>query len=197
MPTAHMRKKDPEAVRRSLLDHAAKLAAEHGITAVTTQAVAEGAGVTKGGLFHHFANKEALLDAMVADILRSVDETIDAIMAQDDDPHGAFTRAYVACALDPAHHDLGSAWKALGIALAADDRLLWLWSNWLDARLERHAATDGELEHEIARLAADGAWLVLSEDATHRRISLQELRRGLDRLTRRGASTTNKPLLAG
>lgn len=193
MPAAHMRKKDPAAVRRSLLDHAAKLAAGQGITAVTTQAVAEGAGVTKGGLFHHFANKEALLDAMVEDILRSLDEAIDAMMAQDDDPHGAFTRAYVACALDPEHHDLGSAWKALGIALAAEERLLRLWSEWLGARLERHAATDGELVHEIVRLAADGAWLMLNEAQTDRLIPLQDLRRGLDQLTRRGATLPLRP----
>lgn len=182
-----MRKKAPAAVRRSLLDHAANLAAEQGINAVTTQAVAAGAGVTKGGLFHHFASKDALLDAMVTDILGQLDEVIDARMAIDPEPHGAFTRAYVTCALGPEHHDLGRAWKALGVSLAAEERLLCLWSEWLRDRLRRHAATDGARIHEIVRLAADGAWLTQGEGEGRSPEALQELRLALEHLTRPGA----------
>ncbi|MBP8939478.1 MAG: helix-turn-helix transcriptional regulator, partial [Agrobacterium sp.] len=62
MTNAHERKKQPEIVRRSLLDCAAKLAADQGVAALSIQAVADAAGVTKGGLFHHFASKQALLE---------------------------------------------------------------------------------------------------------------------------------------
>ena len=57
MQSPHRRKKQPEQVRRSLLDCAAQIAVEQGLASVTIQAVAEAAGVTKGGLFHHFASK--------------------------------------------------------------------------------------------------------------------------------------------
>ncbi|MGY6547775.1 MAG: TetR/AcrR family transcriptional regulator [Roseinatronobacter sp.] len=184
MPEAHMRKKAPEAVRKSLLDMAANLAADLGITAVTTQAVAAGAGVTKGGLFHHFANKDALLDAMVTDILQRVDAVIDARMALDPDPYGAFTRAYVACALAPEHEALGRAWKALGVSMTAEHRLLRLWSDWLDARLRRHAATDGTRMHEIVRLAADGAWLMQGKSGQCPTQGVPDLRNALEQLTR-------------
>ncbi|MEP5147480.1 MAG: helix-turn-helix domain-containing protein, partial [Nitratireductor sp.] len=54
MPEAHKRVKDPQAVRRRLMDEAKKLAIESGISAITVQAVASAAGVTKGGFLHHF-----------------------------------------------------------------------------------------------------------------------------------------------
>ena len=63
MTNAHERKKQPEVVRRNLLDCAAKLAAEQGVAALSVQAVADAAGVTKGGLFHHFPSKQVLLEA--------------------------------------------------------------------------------------------------------------------------------------
>ncbi|TQM93622.1 TetR/AcrR family transcriptional regulator [Roseinatronobacter monicus] len=181
-----MRKKAPEAVRRSLLDHAASIAAEQGINAVTTQAVAAGAGVTKGGLFHHFSSKDALLDEMVMDIMRQLDKAIDAAIAADPEPYGSFTRAYVACALGPEHHDLGRAWKTLGVSLAAEERLHSLWSSWLRKRLAAHAVTDGDLVHEIVRLAADGAWLAQGKDDERDPETAQRLRIGLDELTRTG-----------
>ena len=34
-----------------------------------------------------------------------------------------------------------------------------LWIHWLNARLERHSATDADLELKILRFAADGVWL--------------------------------------
>jgi AcrR family transcriptional regulator len=66
---AYSRKKQPEQVRRALLDCAAQLAVENGLSAVTLQAVAEAAGVTKGGLLHHFASKQILIEAVFANLL--------------------------------------------------------------------------------------------------------------------------------
>ncbi|MDQ1833378.1 TetR/AcrR family transcriptional regulator [Massilia scottii] len=47
-----------------MLSCAAKIAVEEGQAGVTVQAVAQAAGVSKGGLFHHFANKQALVESM-------------------------------------------------------------------------------------------------------------------------------------
>ena len=71
MSTAHERKKQPEVVRRALIDCAARLAVDRGLHAVTVQAVSDAAGVTKGGLFHHFPNKEKLIEAVFQDKLMS------------------------------------------------------------------------------------------------------------------------------
>ncbi|MEP0456590.1 MAG: helix-turn-helix domain-containing protein, partial [Roseibium sp.] len=68
MPEAHKRVKDPQAVRRRLMDEAKKLAIESGISAITVQAVASAAGVTKGGFLHHFPSKQALIDAIFEEV---------------------------------------------------------------------------------------------------------------------------------
>ncbi|MDR8732134.1 HTH-type transcriptional regulator MtrR [Burkholderia pseudomultivorans] len=58
------RKKAPEQVRAQLLAAASDIATQQGVAALTLDAVAERAGVTKGALQYHFANKQGLLDAL-------------------------------------------------------------------------------------------------------------------------------------
>lgn len=47
MSTAHKRKKEPEKVRIRLIECAARIISEQGPNAVTIQAVADAAGVTR------------------------------------------------------------------------------------------------------------------------------------------------------
>jgi len=92
MSNAHMRKKDPDKVRRSLLDRTARLAVDQGPQAITIQAVAEAAGVTKVGLLHHFSSNQALIEAVFADLLPQLVDESDRYMAEDSEPVGRFTR---------------------------------------------------------------------------------------------------------
>lgn len=55
----------PETMRNSLLDAAEAVVVGHGIAALTLDAVAAEAGVSKGGLLHHFPSKDRLVEAMV------------------------------------------------------------------------------------------------------------------------------------
>lgn len=159
MTTAHHRKKQPELIRRTLLDCAAKLALEQGLGAVTVQAVAAAAGVTKGGLFHHFPNKQALILGVFADLLDKVGTGIDAAMAQDPDARGSFSRAYVDATFSDPVLPTGSQWATLHISILAEPSLRRQWADWLADRLERHRGTDDGPILEMVRLAADGAWL--------------------------------------
>lgn len=84
----HKRKKQPELVRRALLDEAAKLAIKEGLGSVTVQAVANAAGVTKGGFIHHFPSKQALIDTLFQELLDSIDADLDKFMADDPEPTG-------------------------------------------------------------------------------------------------------------
>lgn len=158
MDNPHKRKKDPETVRRALLDSAASIAASQGFAAVTMQTVAEAANVTKGGLFHHFPNKQALVEAMALDQLEKLDTSIDAYMATDPVDHGRFTRAYVLASLDPENSGSSSAWGAIAASVGADVAMRKVWDGWLADRLRRHRDTDAGIELETVRLAADGAW---------------------------------------
>lgn len=159
MVNAYHRKKQPELVRRTLLDCAAKLALEQGLGAMTVQGVAEAAGVTKGGLFHHFPSKQALVAGVFADLLAKVDADIDAAMAKDPERRGAFSRAYVVSTFSDPVLPQGSQWAALHISILAEPSLRRLWADWFAGRLDRHRETDDEPTFEIVRLAADGAWL--------------------------------------
>lgn len=159
MTIAHERKKQPELVRRRLLDCAANLAVETGLSSLTIQAVADAADVTKGGLFHHFPSKEKLIEGVFIDLLEQLDTEIDTLLADDPIAYGRFTRAYVDSAIRLMESKAPSPWGALSISMMTDPMLRRLWSDWYRARLVRHADTDAGPALEIVRYAADGIWL--------------------------------------
>ncbi|SMQ85668.1 transcriptional regulator, TetR family [Devosia lucknowensis] len=68
-----------EATRRALMDAARSLFAEKGYAATGTPEIVEAAGVTRGALYHHFADKLALFEAVVEDEHRAVAEAITAV----------------------------------------------------------------------------------------------------------------------
>ncbi|MEB2843133.1 TetR family transcriptional regulator [Rhizobiales bacterium RZME27] len=159
MSKAHRREKQPDAVRRSLLDQAARHAAEDGLGAITLQSVADAAHVTKGGLLHHFPSKQALIEAVFEDLLTTLDDEIDRLMDADSVAQGSFTRAYVAAFFEVARDGDASPWAALSVSCMTDAKLRARWSQWMHERLERHTATDSTPHLAIARYAADGIWL--------------------------------------
>lgn len=157
MAKAHRKKKDPEKVRRDLLESAALIVIEKGFANMTVQAVAEAAGVTKGAFFHHFPTKQNLIDEVCADILRSVDELVDSYIAVTTQQYGIFTRAYVNVHIERTKD--ASVWASLSVPLVSDPTLRSLWNTWLAERLERHKATDSDPELALVRYAVDGIWL--------------------------------------
>lgn len=159
MSLAHTRRKQPELVRRAILDCANRLIAERGAADLSIQAVADAAGVSKGGVFHHFSNRQALILAMLQDLLDQSDERVEALMAADPVAHGRFTRAYVQLLCTDDMPEQIRACTALMQVTLFDPDTGTLWTNWLTDRLARHAATDSDPALEIIRLAADGAWL--------------------------------------
>lgn len=158
MSESHERKKQPEIVRRALLDCAAQISLEQGLPAMTLQAVADAAHVTKGGLLHHFPNKQALVQAVFQDLLEQLDAEIDELLAEDPESHGRFTRAYIR-AFATAESQGAANWNALPLSSLTDPEMKTMWSEWYAARLERHAETDSGPDLGIARYAADGLWL--------------------------------------
>ncbi|HEV7306847.1 TetR/AcrR family transcriptional regulator [Ensifer sp.] len=159
MTEAHRRKKQPEQVRQQLLEVAARLSHEQGVAGITLDAVSQAAGVSKGGLLHHFPNKLALLDGLFDDLVTRFDREIEAAIASDPVAKGRFTRAYidVCFALDPATDVPG--WRMLTIALIAEPHLKARWRDWVRRRSVEFADTDGSTGCVLARFACDGVWL--------------------------------------
>lgn len=149
-------KKDPENVRRRLLSSTAKLMTERGFSGVGISEIASGAGVTKGGLFHHFATKQELIAAVFDNELEQLSTLTEQFMAQDPARYGRFTRAYIRATF-LACTDRASA-SALTFSLCAEPELVSRWESWLAERLAQHRDTDSAPILEIARFAADGIW---------------------------------------
>jgi len=137
----------PARTRDRLLDAAATVVHRDGAQALTLDAVAKEAEVSKGGLLYHFKSKNELVNAMVerwmAEFQREIDEA---------DPH--FVRGYVKASA-PAGNELGML-----AALVADPALLVAvrrqYGIWQD-RVERESRNP--VDATVARLAADGLWL--------------------------------------
>ncbi|KPF99837.1 TetR family transcriptional regulator [Rhodopseudomonas sp. AAP120] len=186
MSTAYERKKQPEVVRRALIDCAAKLAMERGLQAVTVQAVAAAAGVTKGGLFHHFSSKEKLIEAVFDEQLDVFGAAVDDALQHDNSSYGCFTRAYVMATFTLGEADEGQCGGALAVSMMTDPLLRPRWSDWMRARMSKHKKTDSAPALEIVRLAADGAWLAdLTALAPDLRMSRKKLLARLLAMTRK------------
>lgn len=159
MTSAYERKKQPDVVRRSLLDHGARICLQMGVAGLTLQAVANAAGVTKGGLLHHFPTKQALIEAIFDDMLLIFSEAIEREMERDPERYGRFTRAYIVVLLRLTDPEEANRWPAPTVAMLTDAALQEFWSGWLREQLERHRDTDGDPALAVARYAADGLWL--------------------------------------
>ena len=67
-----------EATRSALIGVARGLFAERGYAAVATEEIVRAAGVTRGALYHHFAGKKELFEAVYEDVERRLVEQIAA-----------------------------------------------------------------------------------------------------------------------
>ncbi|MBP1850785.1 TetR/AcrR family transcriptional regulator [Rhizobium halophytocola] len=152
------RKKQPDKVRRDLLDAAARMAVQRGVADVTVDAVCQEAGVTKGAFFHHYQSKAALVAAVFEDLIARFEVDLAARMSADIEPHGRFTRAYLAAVTVPGEAGSEPLWAALCVSALADSALRRGWGDWLDGKLAEHREA-GDLALRIVRAAADGLWL--------------------------------------
>jgi AcrR family transcriptional regulator len=142
--------------RRRLLDAAASVVRREGPRALTLEAVAAEAGVSKGGLLYHFATKDALVEALV-------DDWLDRLEADADERagDGRWARGYARAAVaGPRSAEERATDIALTIAVASGPEAL-------DAVRSRYAGfqqrivdgADDPVDATVGRLAADGLWI--------------------------------------
>ncbi len=158
---AHKRKKQPELVRRALLDEAARITLEQGLSKVTFQAVADAVGVTKGGVMHHFATKDALILAVFYDAMAKFEAEVNAAMAKDPVSYGSFTRAYIDATISLGEKGQAefNSQATLYVLMLGDRMLRERWAEWSNEQLKKYAATDNSETLCMVRLVADGIWL--------------------------------------
>ena len=158
---AHKRKKQPELVRRALLDEAARITLEQGLSKVTFQAVADAVGVTKGGVMHHFATKDTLILEVFYDAMSKFEAEVNAAMAKDPVSYGSFTRAYIDATISLGEKGQAefNSQATLYVLMLGDRMLRERWAEWSNEQLKKYAATDNSETLCMVRLVADGIWL--------------------------------------
>jgi len=157
MTLAHHRPKQPEFVREKLLTVACELLAEHGPNAVTLDAVAQLAGVSKGGLQYHFRSKQALLDALCDQLFNEFSERYQSALNAEPETPGRHARAYVRACFDcgPIKTQRPIAQLALSSESCRER-----WRAMMATALEFDQSAPEMADHLfICRLAADGFWL--------------------------------------
>lgn len=155
------RTRQPELTRAALLDAALAVLRDHG-AALSLDAVARAAGVSKGGLLHHYPTRAALLRALgfalIDDFRHKLDAAHAAELAAHGPARGAWLRAYITLTFTPDQD--GEALHAALAPLAGHPALLAGLSE-AQAFLLTDAEADGVppgTAHAI-RLACDGYWM--------------------------------------
>ncbi|WP_107528836.1 TetR/AcrR family transcriptional regulator [Mycolicibacterium tusciae] len=85
-----------EATTAALVEAARELFARDGYDAISLDAVAAGAGVTKGAVYHHFAGKRQLFEAVFSREIEHVTAPLVAAYSRKKDPWDAFKAASAA-----------------------------------------------------------------------------------------------------
>lgn len=72
--------------REVILERAADLFAKQGVAATTVREIAEAVGILSGSLYHHFASKDEIVDAIVAAFMDDLVARYDKVLSSTDDP---------------------------------------------------------------------------------------------------------------
>lgn len=137
-------REESERTAARVLAAAAELFAAEGFAAVSLDRVAAAAGVTRGAIYHHFADKRGLFDAVAGRTHTAVAERVAAAAADSSDDWQALVvgcRAFLAAASDPA----------IGRVMLIDAPAVLGWERWLE---QDRAASRQLLAEGLDALAA-------------------------------------------
>lgn len=135
-----------EATRQELVEAATRLFAERGYEDTSIDAVLRETGVSRGALYHHFAGKEALFEAVLEAVERDVAQAVLDSVADITDPvealrHG--TKAWLDLTDDPVVRQVS----------LIDAPAVVGWEKWRGID-ERHGF--GLMKHALESLAEAG-----------------------------------------
>jgi AcrR family transcriptional regulator len=155
--------------RDRILDAAESIVIRDGVSRLTLEAAATEAELSKGGVLYHFRTRDSLVSSMVERLVAAFDADLDAERTADDAggaaDAGRYVRSYVRATIRPAltAEDVRRerAGAAVLAAMASEPQLLEPLRTSFD-RWQERLVTDGvdPVRATVARLAADGIWLV-------------------------------------
>jgi AcrR family transcriptional regulator len=184
------RTNNPEAMRARLIDSALVTLQTNGINGLTLDAVAREAGVSKGGLLHHFPNKEALTEAILTTLLDHFTAQVEALYETETPGRGRWMRAYIRASLDAAEPLPLEVIPMLVSALVQNPTLASTLQRDI-AKWRARLTSDGlsAARADVIRYAADNIWQArLIEDIRDNATDHAAVFRELMRLTEETSS---------
>jgi AcrR family transcriptional regulator len=153
-----------EATKAALLDEATKLFGERGFARTSLEEIASAALVTRGAVYHHFASKKALFEAVLVRRGSDAIRRVAAATALHDDPWDATVagvHAFLDESCDPVYGKL--VWQEGPLALG--------WEDW--RRCEQLSSY--ALVERLVQALMDGAYLEHRAQQTTVRICYEML----------------------
>lgn len=157
MENAYKRKKEPELNKQLILDAATEIGAAGDWHDVTFQAIADKTGLSKGGIIHHFKNKDELLDELMKRSLAGLTEWMQVFneeVGSDDKAYG-YLKFVIDKSNDAQYQKLMSI--VIKSILASPQYRKW-WEEWYQANIMPPDGTDVSIHSLIMLLVADGIW---------------------------------------
>lgn len=150
-----------------LLDAAIRVLIREGMGALTLDAVAREAGVSKGGLTHHYATKDALVAAMLEHFADRLVRELDRFAADDPDLAGRRVRAMMKVAYPELRDDPREGAKVVGSEGSASEAQQLFYAAIaasvvnpkLLEPLKQHVS---ELRNRMLQQSPDGLWQVIT-----------------------------------
>ncbi len=160
------RARGKRVLKDEILKAAIALVEERGAGALTLDAVAKRAGVSKGGLIHHFNTKEALLTELIAGVTATFEkerrasvESLEKFGAETADMEVKLMKTYLERAFKGLGRDNNGAMALFAVATHQPDLLQPIRDYFASREEEALQFSRSPLTVLMISLLADGLWL--------------------------------------
>jgi len=139
------------------LNAATRIIARQGFTGFTIDAVAHEAGLTKGGVLHHFHSKEDLINGLIDQVVMMFNNRLqDELQQETDDQPGRWLRAYIRTVFAVRYEEMNLL-PALAAAVSAETQILdRIRKSFEGSQLAAVQDSSNPVLATIIRLAVDG-----------------------------------------
>lgn len=143
--------------RENILNAAAQVILQQGMGAFTIEAIAQEAGVTKGGVLHHFPSKELLIQGLIEQVIAAFNaHLMQELEAEPAEESGRWLRAYIRTIFF-ADYAASSLIPTLAAALSADEATRErIRQGFQQSQQAAIADASDPVQATIIRLAVDG-----------------------------------------
>ena len=147
--------------KERILQAAVQVLIDKGVNALTLDAVAKQAEVSKGGLLYYFSNKNALIVELGKQLLQDFETSLEQEFEQDDAPNtaGQFLRAYVRATAQMSQESLALFARLSSVMVEMPTELEQSMKAY-EKRWQERLENDGldPVQATIVQLAIDGLW---------------------------------------